>query len=515
MNPQAPYAADYALGATITDELIPGKVALVGMHGSSYQQYNDQLDWAVFYDLDPEGTGVPGPVISVIPESIQNNLLPGDSVDVPVYISNESDQYNLNWQARLEYPGMNDTTGTAGEVLLSFDASALTSPEPNNRLRAVAYAGDYIYASSSTNFNDQFQLYKIEKDGSAILETYNFYSFSTGWRALASDGMYLYGVQQYQINKFDPVGDSIVETYPLTGFSPQAMAYDPQQELFYLGGSTGAVKVINKQDDEVNFYITPYSIRGLSWYRWWPGGPYLWAYYYSQDSVVKAIRLNPNTGGPTGVEFEGVNLSGDPGDPDIPAGIAVTRDWEENKMVAVALNRSNTLPGDGNDKVIVYDLATTPPPRWIELLEPSFGVTQPLDSDTMYVRLKAIMEDTLMSAQVVISSNDVVNPEITIPVNFTMLPLIFTGVDEAGQQETAIIDNMYPNPATSTLYINLRENNADAVVKIFNSTGMLVENHSGSSGDLIQLDISVLPAGFYQVVVQDQENVDHRKLLIR
>ncbi|MFP4472159.1 MAG: hypothetical protein ACLFPE_15860, partial [Bacteroidales bacterium] len=97
MNPQAPYAADYSLGATITDELIPGKVAFVGLHGSSYQQYNDQLDWAVFYDLDPAGTGVPGPEISVTPESIQNNLLPGDSVDVPVFISNQSDQFNLNW----------------------------------------------------------------------------------------------------------------------------------------------------------------------------------------------------------------------------------------------------------------------------------------------------------------------------------------------------------------------------------------------------------------------------------
>ncbi|MFP4471971.1 MAG: T9SS type A sorting domain-containing protein, partial [Bacteroidales bacterium] len=262
-------------------------------------------------------------------------------------------------------------------------------------------------------------------------------------------------------------------------------------------------------------YVTPYEIRGLSWDRWSPGGPYLWAYYNTQDSMIKAIRLNPNTGGATGVEFEGVNLSGDPADPDIPAGIAITRNWEENKLVAVALNQSNTLPGDGNDKIVVYDLATTPPPRWFELLEPSFGTTGPLDSDTMFVRLKAIMEDTLMTAQVVISSNDVVNPEITIPVNFTMLPLIFTGIDEAARQDDAIIYNMFPNPATSELNIALSQSDTVVTIRIFNSTGMLIESIKGASGELIRMDISGLPAGFYQVVVQDKEQVDHRKLLIR
>jgi hypothetical protein len=517
MNPQAPYAADGALGATITDQLIPGKVTFVGMHSSSYQQYNDQMDWVVYYDLDPEGQGVPGPEISVLPASIQNDLLPGDSIDVPVFISNLSEEYTLNWLAALEYPGMNDTTVGLGDTLLTFDATALTAPDTNRKMRSIAYAGDYIYISTGVDFNDQFKLYKIKKDGSEIVQTFTLYSIFSGWRSITSDGRYIYGIQTYQINQFDPQGGGIVNTFPSTNFSASGIAYDPQKEHFYLGNGVGAIKVIDKQGDEINFFVVPYEIEGLSWDSWSPGGPYLWAYYTSYpDSTIKAIRLNPNTCGPTGVEFDGFNMSTNPDFEDQPEGITVTPDWQENKLVMIGLHNSWSASGEDADQVVVYDLAVTPPPDWIELLPPSFGDAGPLETDTMYVRLKAIMEDTLMTAQVVINSNDVLNPKVYIPVNFRMLPQVFTGIADNNQNNASIVKNIFPNPASDIVTIEFNNEKSANEIQIFNTAGMLVRAvQVPLRSKQIDFSVSKLPSGNYQLQIVSESGVENQKLVVQ
>lgn len=517
MNPQAPYAADGAAGATITDQLIDGKLTLIGVHGSSYETYNDQLDWVVAYDLDPEGSGVPGPEISITPESIQNEVMPGDTVEVPVYITNLDSSYNLNWFANLEYPGMNDTTGNPGDTLLTFDASALTSPEPNTRMRGLAFINDYIYVSTSVNFDDQFKIYKITKDGSEVVNTWTRYAFSYGWSAITSDGEYLYAGNQYTIDKVDPGTLTTVESYFKGSYFADALAYDPQQELFFLGNNNGAIKVINKDGDEVNFYITDYEIDGLSWDNWSPGGPYLWAYYKS-GNAINAVRLNPNTGAPTGAQFEGVNLSQDPLQSDTPEDIFVTPDWQQNKLTMIGLHDSWNDSTTNADKVVVYDLATTPPPGWIKLIEPSFGTTAPLNSDTLMVRLMAIMEDTLMEAQVVVNSNDVLNPAVTIPVNFRMMPNIFTGLDNSDPKadQTGFIENMYPNPTSGTVNIQMSSGTENSTLRLYNTTGMLVRSINIPQGrSYMQLDVSGLPKGFYHLTISNGDGNDYRKLVIR
>lgn len=515
MNPQAPYAADGAAGATITDQLIDGKLTLVGVHGSSYETYNDQLDWVVVYDLDPEGTGVPGPEISVTPASIQNEVMPGDTVDVPVYISNLDSSFNLNWFANLEYPGMWDPNGVLGDTLLKFDATALTGPEPNSRMRGVAFLNDHIYVNTSTNFDDQFTVYKIKKDGSEIVSTSIGYAFSYGWSAITADDEYLYAATQYTVNKVNPETGGTLESYFKGSFFADGLAYDPQQEFFYLGSGNGAIKVINKDGDEINFFVTPFDIVGLSWDNWSPGGPFLWA-YHNENGGIKATRLNPNTAGPTGVEFDGINMSLDPNQPDEPEDIMVTADWQQNKLTMIALHDSWNDTTTNSDKIVVYDLATTPPPGWIELIDPTFGVAEPLDSDTMFVRLMAIMEDTLMEAQIVINSNDVLNPSVIIPVNFRMMPEITVGMDDKGVSETGLITNLFPNPARSAIEIGLMETSGSSAIEIFSMTGMKVKTMRVQPGIRnISLDVSNLSPGLYQVILRSVGKTDHRKILIQ
>lgn len=512
MNPDS-LAADYSLGATIAPDLVDGKTLLVGMHGSSYQQFNDQLDWAVGYDLDPDGTGIPGPVISVDPDNIQNDLFAGDSIDIPVVISNLSDAFALDWLSTLEYPGLTDTNAVLGDSLLVFDASIIT-PDTNTRLKDIAFLDEHIYVLSGVDFDDQFKLYKMNKTGDAVVQTFNFFTAFSGWTAISADEEYIYGAERYSIAKFDPESGTIVETYLKTGSSPTSMAYDPQQEHFYLGSSTGAIKVIDKQDNELNFYVTPYEIRGLSWDSWSPGGPYLWVSHIGSDSSMYISRLDPASGDPAGISFMSMNLSGDPGEADLPLDIFVTPDWQENKLVCLALQESNSMPGDGHDKVVVYDLATTPPPGWIELLPLTYGNTSTPGNDTLMVRMKAIMNtDTLVVAQIVISSNDVVNPEVIIPVNFRMLG-VATGVEdlpEDQQQELFV----YPNPARDIIHINYTDTDKLAdVASIYRMDGRLVQTFTVVGGRKNTISLNLQP-GIYLLRVLTEEGAIQSRIIIQ
>jgi len=515
MNPTAPYGIDGAMGATITNQLVDDKVTFVGLHGSSYLYNNDQLDWVVIYDLDPEGTGIPGPEISVFPGSIQNEVMPGDTLDVPVFISNLDSSFNLNWTANLEYPVMNDTSGVAGDTLFTFDATALTGPEPDFRMRGIAFLDDHFYVNTGVNFDGQFTVYKIKKDGSEIVSSFIGSSFSYGWSAITADNEYLYAANQYTVDKINPENGQTIESYFKSSFFADGIAYDPQQQLFYLGNNVGAIKVINKDGDEVNFFVTDFEIEGLSWDNWSPGGPYLWAYYRDGNNI-NAVRLDPNTAAPTGVEFTGINLSLDPEKPDSPEDIFVTPNWQENKLTMIALHDSWNDTTTNADKIVVYDLATTPPPGWIKLLEPTFGVAEPLDTDTMFVRLMAIMEDTLMEAQIVINSNDVLNPSVVVPVNFRMMPEITVGLNDNINAESKLVENIFPNPATAAIELQLGEIEENTSINLYNSTGMLVHTFTNLNGaSKITIDVSKYPTGLYHLVIRSGNKTDHQKIMIQ
>jgi hypothetical protein len=368
------------------------------------------------------------------------------------------------------------------------------------------------------DFNNRFYLYKYDKGGSQLLEKDTLYSSFSGWTAITSDEEYIYGTQTYQINCYDPVSKTLVETYPRPNFSPDGLAYDPQQEHFYLGNGVGAIMQINKQGDELNFYVVPYEIEGLSWDNWSPGGPFLWAYYRVSETSgrINAVRLDPATGKKTGVEFSGVNLSGNNDFPDEARDIFVTPDWQQDKLTMIALHNSTDIADDRQDKVIVYDLDVTPAPDWIEMLPPSFGDTSPLTEDTLYIRLKAIMEDTLTTAQLVIKSNDVLTPEVVVPVNFTMLPGLPTGLGDQAVGPESIEVNMFPNPIDSYLQVQLSNPIGKAKLSCYDSRGnLLFSQHIETGIESIWIPTSDLPTGLYTIRISNNEGLNISRKVVK
>jgi len=505
MHPAGNLGADYALGATITDELIDGKVAFVGLHGSSYQENNDQLDWLVAYDLDPENSGIPGPVIATNPSFLQNDLMPGDSAEIPLIVSNLSDQYALNWYATLEYPNMPDSAMMPGDTLLRKNIT-LSTPENDNSISGIAFLKNRVFLSGRSSFNDNKYLYEFTSDLDSLIDIDTIFGSFSSWRAITADENSLYAITQYSITQFDPIDDTVLNIFYNPGITGSSLAYDPQRETFFLGSELGVINEVDKQGNELNFYQIPYPIEGLAWDSWSPGGPYLWASYLSEpDSVINFIRIDPTSGNYTGVVFQGTEI----GSEKHIGNIFVTPDWQQNKLVLMALQ------DDGqNDHLLVYDLATTPAPDWIGLNKPSFATTAPLSSDTLFVRLHAIMEDTLMNAQLVLNSNDVVNPRLVVPVNFRMLPENITNVGELPESGN-IINKIFPIPAINYIMLSFKQLNEDGLLLLYNSQGMLVMAQTLSANTQnIRMDVSRLASGHYQLVLKTKSGIDSRKVVV-
>jgi hypothetical protein len=350
------------------------------------------------------------------------------------------------------------------------------------------------------------------------LDTDTLYSAFAGWSSITADDQYIYAADQYVIYAFDPEADTLAGTYPRPNFSPDGLAYDPQKEHFYLGNGVGAIMQINKQGEELNFYVIPYEIEGLSWDNWSPGGPFLWAYYRMNEAsgMIGAVRLDPATGKTTGVGFVGTNLSGNNDFPDEARDIMVTPYWQQDQLVMIGLHNSTDTADARQDKVVVYDLDATPAPGWIELIPPSFGDTPASGVDTLMVRLKAIMEDTLTTAQLVIRSNDVSRPEVFVPVNFTMLPGLPTSLDDQDFEAKAIKVKMFPNPVDSYLQVQISNLAGEAVLTCYDARGYLLFTEDlHPDKETIRISTADLTTGVYFIRISDNEGLSISRKIVK
>lgn len=273
---------------------------------------------------------------------------------------------------------------------------------------------------------------------------------------MATDGNKIFISSTYIIFGFDPDSGMVTDYIPKPGFSVRSMAYDPQNERFYLANGS-SIMTISRNGDELNFYTTSYEIEGLSWDRWSSGGPYLWV-HTAIEAGLQLIRIDPATGGETEVSFQGTILGTDPQFPDQPGDVFAAADYVQNKLVLMAINEIFDNASASYDQLLVYDLEVTPPPRWITFQGSTLGSAMPLESNELLVRLHAIMDDTLMTAQLVIHSNDVLNPTFIVPVNFRMLPNTLTGTGAETASGYALqMGSIAPNPASdqSSIQFNM------------------------------------------------------------
>jgi hypothetical protein len=409
------YSLDYPLGLTLTDEIIDGQVTIAALQGGNLNIY-DGLDWVVVYDADLSSSPAFGPSISVTPASIQNQLQYGDTMLVDLTIQNSGNS-RLDYDAYIEnIPPNNITSGNLGDTLNTI---SLFDSTGNRRYKSIEFLDDHFWVLGNI-YPSQSGLFKFDREGNYISTILSTSSSYNNLRSLTSDGNNLYITDTYTIRIWSPDSNRFIGFIFKGSFSADAFAVDPATKNFYLSNSNGGVKVLDSTGTEINFIVTGYSIEGLAWDKWSPGGPYLWAWI--EDSLAaegsRAVRLNPSTGISTGAAFEGVSAGNGIS---VPEGATISPDYQDGKLVLLALQDNDQYGSDYEASIVSYDLAVTPPPDWITLVSSPAGSIDPGGTDNLSVRLTAIMGDTLTSAVIKIFSNDIINPQLEIPVDFLML----------------------------------------------------------------------------------------------
>jgi hypothetical protein len=302
------------------------------------------------------------------------------------------------------------------------------------------------------------------------------------WRSIASDGDFIYGTDTYFISVWSIDEEQVVEYINTGSISQQAMAYDPNNQHFYLGGGTGAIEVIDRQGDSVRLVVTPYSIADLAWDDVSPGGPFLWAWVDrggEDNERCEAVQLDPVTGLATGVSFRGQNQGSAI---EVPEAAVITRDFTTGKLALLGLQESG---GFENYEAFVaaYDLDVTLPPSWIDLTGPTIGTIAPLDTDTLTVAIHGALADTTTAAVIKIGSNDLTQPLVEVPVTVAMLarliPLAASGVPA----NLLVVQQNHPNPFNprTTIAFDLREA-AEVTLEIVDARGRRVASQTRAFG---------------------------------
>jgi hypothetical protein len=512
--------SETAGGATISYDVRPDSLTFIGINTRNGNA-NDQMEYAMFYDITNDE--LPGPQIYVDPTMIQNILPPGDSVDVMVTLANGGNA-PLYWSAYIETPEQ-DTLNSLGDLLASFNAT-VQSQNDDKGMNGITFLNDKLWVNGRNYGSDQSVVYEFNKQGE-LLASHGYYALSPlGFRSITSDGEYLYGEDTYSINQIDPESFSTVGYILKPSGSFQGMTYDPQKDHFWGGNSVGLIIEFDRDGNEINEFITDYSIHGLAWDQWSPGGPFLWAWIETNDengSGIEALRLDPNTCTPSGEGFLPQYFSDDPFSPDQPEDIVITNQWEPNKVTLLGLQNTTVIEGSdtlsNHDFVATYDLDVTPPPEWIGLIDTSFGTIPTGNTGQFMVRLRSIMDDTVMTAVVRINSNDILNPEVLIPVNFEMTASI-TGTAVAEEKEKLSLGQNYPNPAGENTVIPITLDHEQEVrLDVYSITGehilSLFQGRLSGGNHKISLDVNGLTRGLYFYSLRTSREVLTKRMIIK
>ncbi len=513
---------EQAGGATIVYNEQEEQLTLIGINLRNGINIQDRMEYAMFYDITRED--IPGPQISVNPSSIQNSLVQGDSADIIIDIMNDGDA-PLFWSAYVETPDQ-DTINNLGEILSSFNATQQT-PDFDRGLNAITFLNDRLYVNGRNFSGDQPTIYEFDKNGN-LLQQHPYYGINNaGFYSLASDGEYLYAEDTYVILKIDP------ETFQVEGYiqkpsgSFRGLTYAPHTDHFWGGNGNGLIYEFDRDGNEVNEFLTPYDIQGLAWDQWSPGGPYLWAWVETdaeEGSKCEAIRLDPHTCTAVGQGFTGNNFSNNTAFQDLPEGAVITNQWEQNKVTFLGLHKAGLVEATDTTTnlgfVAAYDLDVVPPPSWIELMLPAFGTTSPDSTGQFTVRLRSLMNDTIMTAVIRISNNDIDDPQLEIPVNFEMAAAFVTGDIEYSKDEGVHMGQNYPNPAFSSTVIPLNlSQTAEINLKIFDASGkvaaLIYQGILESGRHEFKIKTEVLPPGIYYYRLNADSEVITRKMIIK
>jgi len=220
------------------------------------------------------------PELSLNQNEITLRLEEDDSRTIDITVSNPGDgPLDFSTSIRSE-----PVEGHLWEEIQGFDAGMEVE---DTRLQAALFFRDYYWVAGGGSGADNPNLfYKLNRDGE-LVELWEQESESNyGWRDLTTDGEYIYGVDQRIITQIDPeTGCATDVTIPTPCDPTCAVTWDPENDIFWVSGSTTDIYAIDRESNEIDRILNRgrFRISGLAWHEDDPDGYQLYISSIDQD----------------------------------------------------------------------------------------------------------------------------------------------------------------------------------------------------------------------------------------
>ena len=296
-----------------------------------------------------------------------------------------------------------------------------------------------------------------------------------GFHGLAWDGEYLYGVdlgEMYQM-RFVEVARGmdtleVVDQWEVPIEEPRYLAYDPTQDIFWMGGTNTNIMGVNRAGIRVANYTQDFTPRGAAWYSNDEDGYnlYLVARETGND-LTRLIKMNPLSG-----EFIFMHQYTSELGANIAVGANITNAW--NPAIATMV----VLLDDGTqDRVTAWIVGENRPTCFeITTTEGTLEGFEEFDIDLIFSGLDIPLGDSY--DYWIYFDNTACEPEsdlwveVTIAIPDTTTPDL---VETVSQPLDWAFKGAYPNPFNPTVNIAFSLKTATAVnARVYNLLGQQV-----------------------------------------
>ena len=265
-----------------------------------------------------------------------------------------------------------------GDTLFTIDVAAATTPSDDIAL-GVQYAQGFYWVTGRNSGDNIKRLWKLTTAGVqvAVYTQDNCGSSTFGWRDLAFDGTNLWAADECGVDEIDPATGTRIGGFANPGGQlARSMAYDPATSHFYSANFDSPIIVF----DNTGAVVTTLPANGLANYGFaWdavsPGGPFLWTWSQDGPTLLHAAQLNPATGAPTGVSFDGQTIA----TTDIAGGADITDQLGNGTLTLVAMHQSDANAIRGYDLAVPIGGATNTPTNTPIATTTPCAVTNPIN----------------------------------------------------------------------------------------------------------------------------------------
>jgi len=435
---------------------------------------------------------------------------------------------HLSYESRFDFRDLPDDQRRVGrdELYDSLMTFNVTNAVGSKNINGVVWVDSLfiISAGGSTNDGTRGKFYRFTREGELLdsvaqpwVDTYGFrdmaYDGEFVWasgRGREADGTRFSAARLYKFDKKMTLVDSLA--IQDSSSTPRCTAYDRENGVFYIGGSS---RLVYAEDKEGNF-LGSYQVSlggnmvtqwGLAWYPNQPDSLKLLV-AASMDTTQILIGVNPKTG-----ECKLLTYLNGLDKYDRPLGMDVTSGYNGSLWTLLV-----TMNNSDGDRIAVLEL--DPNTNWISYT-PVTGEIDAGDSKQIDVELNS-SGMSLGKYWVTIDFAHNADP------GFFSMPVIMVvdTIDPAARNQTAPLapevyglQQNYPNPFNPSTAIRYGLRRSGPVkLTIWDTAGRLVttlvDEVQTEGNHAVRFDAATLPNGVYICRLETAERVDAKKMVL-